>query len=201
MTPPRPHDLLRLPGASAVGADAPDWATAALSVTPWVVVRRGTAQRGRLAVGVRGATRSQRWATDINPGDVGEVLSPEELAHRTGARDLPALAALDTARPLLDDAGLRWGPTGSVGFELATGARTTTPHSDLDLLVRLPRGTQLARLTELYRRLHALAVRVDCQVDTAAGALALGELVGEQPDVLVRTPEGPRLVPREHALA
>jgi Phosphoribosyl-dephospho-CoA transferase MdcG len=28
-----------------------------------------------------------------------------------------------------------WGPGGSVGFELATGKRTTIPRSDLDIVV------------------------------------------------------------------
>ena len=32
--------------------------------------------------------------------------------------------------------GDRWGPGGSVGFEIATGAATATATSDLDLILR-----------------------------------------------------------------
>ena len=40
MLSPRPHDLLRLARARVLPPDAPPWANNALSVTPWVVVRR-----------------------------------------------------------------------------------------------------------------------------------------------------------------
>jgi phosphoribosyl-dephospho-CoA transferase len=102
----------------------------------------------------------------------------------------------------VDDTGLRWGPTGSVGFELATGIPTATTESDLDLLIRVPRGSAvvLARLAALHRAFGSLAARVDCQVETSAGAVALAELVGGPSDVMVRTAEGPRLVPRAVAV-
>jgi hypothetical protein len=39
----------------------PPWVMPALRHTPWVVVRRAPAPHGKLAVGVRGAAREQRW--------------------------------------------------------------------------------------------------------------------------------------------
>ena len=204
MISPRPHDLLRLSGGR-VPAAAPGWVNRALAVTPWVVVRRAAAPPGRIAVGVRGTSRSERYATAVDPDDVCEVVVPEDLAHiRPRAhRELAAMCTLRTVRPVLDDTGLPWGPTGSVGFELATGIPTATTESDLDLIVRAPRGSSgaLTLLAALHREFRALAVRVDCQVETTSGAIALAELVGGQSDVMVRTAGGVRLVPRAVAVS
>jgi phosphoribosyl-dephospho-CoA transferase len=103
----------------------------------------------------------------------------------------------------LDDTGLPWGPTGSVGFELATAIPTATPQSDLDLLVRVPSGVSatLTLLAALHRQFRSLAARVDCQVETPSGAVALAELVDGASDVMVRTAAGPRLVPRAAAVS
>ena len=202
MVSPRPHDLLRLPGPDVLPRDAPPWVRRAFAAAPWVVVRRAAAPTALIAVGVRGARRSERFATDVDLDDVREVVAPEDLAHMPARRELAVMSTLQAVRPLLDDTGLRWGPTGSVGFELATRIPTATPESDLDLLVRVPRGSAevLARLAALHREFGSLAVRVDCQVETSVGAVALAELVGGPSDVMVRTAEGPRLVPRAVAV-
>ena len=201
----RPHDLLRLSNASLLAPEAPPWVTCALGATPWIVVRRGPAPMGRIAVGVRGTSRSERYATAVDPDDVCEVVGPEDLAHvlpRAG-RELAAMCTLQSVRGALDDTRLPWGPTGSIGFELATGISTATTESDLDLLVRLPRGSQggLVLLAALHREFRSLAVRVDCQVETPSGAVALAELAGGQSDVMLRTAAGPRLVPRAVAVS
>ena len=191
-----PHDLLRVIGPAALPADAPAWAVHALSGTPWVVVRRDRAHDGYLPVGVRGATRSERYGTFVAAADVLETAPPETLVDVPG-RDLPAIRALRSLRPLLDDAGLAWGPTGSVGFELATGHPAATSTSDLDLLIRLSeiRGA-LPALVSLNHGFGSVECRVDCQVETPCGAAALTELTDGRPEVMVRTSEGPRLVDR-----
>jgi phosphoribosyl-dephospho-CoA transferase len=199
---PRPHDLLRLPGRQVLPGDAPPWVSRVLGAAPWVVVRRAAAPTGLIAVGVRGASRSERYATEVALDDVCEVVEPEDVAHMPPRRDLAVMSILQAVRSLLDDTGLRWGPTGSVGFELATGIPTATTESDLDLLVRVTRGSAevLRCLAALHREFGSLAVRVDCQVETPAGAVALAELVRGPSDVMVRTAEGPRLVPRAVAV-
>jgi phosphoribosyl-dephospho-CoA transferase len=155
--------------------------------------------------GVRGTSRSERYATAVDTDDVCEVVVPEDLAHvpSRGRRELPAMCTLDTVRPVLDDTGLPWGPTGSVGFELVTAIPTATPDSDLDLLVRVPRGVSaaLTLLAALHRQFRSLTARVDCQVETPSGAFALAELVDGPSDVMVRTAAGPRLVPRAVAVS
>jgi phosphoribosyl-dephospho-CoA transferase len=206
MMTPRPHDLVRLSAAAAdtLPADAPAWTHGALRTTPWVVVRRADAPAGFVAVGIRGGDRSQRHAWLVSANDVESVLSPEDLTdvHPPATRDVPAILALTDASALLRESRFTWGPTGSVGFELATGIPTATTDSDLDLLVRVDVLTAavLARLATLFERLVRMGARVDCQVDTRVGAIALAELVSESSDVLVRTPSGPRLVERDVAM-
>jgi phosphoribosyl-dephospho-CoA transferase len=185
--------------------DAPPWVTCALGATPWVVVRRAPAPMGRIAVGVRGRSRSERYATAVHTDDVCEVVGPEDLAHvlpRAG-RELAAMCALHTVRGVLDDSGLPWGPTGSIGFELATGICTATTESDLDLVVRVgPDSPEtLTLLAALNHEFRSLTVRVDCQIETPAGAVALAELAGGQSDIMLRTAAGPRLVPRAVAVS
>lgn len=194
----RPHDLLRLSGPAALPPEAPQWVAHALRSTPWVVVRRAPAPDGMIAVGVRGGTRSERHGACVAAADVREAVAPEALAHVSPpGRGLPAMCALSSLRPLLDGTGLRWGPTGSVGFELATGHATATADSDLDLLVRAGGvGETHAVLARLYNAVRSSAVRVDCQIETPCGAVALAELVGGRREVMARTSEGPRLVVR-----
>ena len=204
MLAPRPHDLLRLSGARPLPADAPGWAWDALSTVPWVVVRRAAAPPGLIAVGVRGARRSERHAMAVHPDDVVNVVAPEQLAtaDTRANRDLPAMRALRDIRPTLDEARVSWGPTGSVGFELATGAATATDASDLDLVLRAPLLTReaLDQLAEFHRAFGRLGTRVDCQVETPSGAIALAELAGDNTQVMVRTPAGARLMPRNFAM-
>ena len=193
----RPHDLLQLSDSARPPRGAPHWVRDALRAAPWVVVRRASAEPGLVAVGVRGPDRSARFAFEIPASDVVAVVTPEELARCRSLSDRPALRALHLIGPVLDDAHLSWGPTGSVGFELATDCRTVTLGSDLDLIIRMPRLIQLAVVNEMV---EASVVRIDCQVETPLGAVALAELASGTAEVLVRTADGPRLIAREDVI-
>ncbi|HEY6573589.1 MAG TPA: malonate decarboxylase holo-ACP synthase, partial [Mycobacterium sp.] len=168
--PPRPHDLLRLSDAAAdsLPADAPSWVRCALRATPWVVVRRAAAPDGLIAVGIRGSGRAERHAWSITPEGVRRLVAPEDLADvdPTTGNEVAAIGALRSVRTFLVEAEVPWGPTGSVGFELATGSPTASPDSDLDLVVRTPHLTSavLSRLTALHDHFDRLDVCVDCQV-------------------------------------
>lgn len=198
LTRPRPHDLLRLSSpADIVAKHAPDWVATALRAAPWVVVRRASASVGRVAVGVRGKARAQRFAMQVPDIAITDLLAPEDLTARVASlnRDLPAARALRSLPALLDETALPWGPTGSVGYELATGLPTVNAGSDVDLLLRPARLPTRAKLTDLHAALGRLPARVDCQIETNAGAVALSELVSGAPQLLLRTPTGPRLIP------
>jgi phosphoribosyl-dephospho-CoA transferase len=195
MMHPRPHDLL-LVSDTAFARAAPPWVHAALQATPWVVVRRGSAPPDYVAVGVRGPDRLQRHATTVPYGHIRRVAAPETLVQVVPPhRDVLAIRALHSIRARMQTLGLPWGPTGSVGFELASGVPTATPDSDLDLVIRVDdlSAPTLGRLTCAYNMFERLPARVDCQLELPCGAVALAELLSGRSDVLARTCAGPRL--------
>lgn len=196
----RPHDLLRLRSGAGLRheASAPAWVSASLIETPWVVVRRAHAPAGLIPVGVRGRTRSERFAALLAPDAVATRVAPEDLAaargwrHGTRARQVSPLRVLGAVDELFASLGLAWGPTGSIGFELATGVRVAGAASDLDVVVRAPEPWPRERAREIADHLDRLAARVDAQIDAGAGAVALAEY-SRGGLVLLRTPDGPRL--------
>ena len=141
------HDLIRLrePIALTVDAPVPSWVEPVLRRTPWVVVRRGHVRDGMMPVGVRGMTRQQRFAAFLAVAEITDRLSPEDLAasphviERERKDAVPALAALARVATVLAGRGQRWGPGGSIGFEIATAVAAATPSSDLDLILRQDR--------------------------------------------------------------
>ena len=198
------HDLIRLrePIALAAEAPVPAWVEAALGRTPWVVVRRGRIQAGGIPVGVRGMTRLRRFAAWLAVADIAERLSPEELTglpyvlKQTRQDAVPALAALARVVPLLARHGYRWGPGGSVGFELATGVATATASSDLDVILRQARRLEPHEALALRAALveAAAPARIDVLLETPRGGVSLADLAAAPTHVLVRTPDGARLV-------
>nr|WP_183729303.1 MULTISPECIES: malonate decarboxylase holo-ACP synthase [Paraburkholderia] len=200
-SPWRAHDLLRLARLAPVD-DEPSWVREAFARAPFAVVRRAGAADGFVAAGVRGVTRAQRFGTWIDVQDIESSISPEALlaveplAERAPFAAFAALAALreshDALKPFV------WGPTGSAGFELATGVPTISRSSDLDLLIRMPQRCDFATIQALFRALAQVAqlagTRVDAQIETPSGGVALAELAAGKARVLVRASDGARLV-------
>jgi phosphoribosyl-dephospho-CoA transferase len=198
----RPHDLLRLRRLPAFD-DEPAWVRAAFERAPYAVVRRALADEGFVAIGVRGVERAQRYGTWAQASDIEAAMPPETLAGATpiaGREALPPFAALaflqtDTLSPL---AGLVWGPTGSAGFELATRVPTVIESSDLDLLIRTPEplAQDFARalLDQVLTLAKRAGIRVDAQLETPAGGIALAEWAAGKPRVMARNAHGPQLI-------
>jgi phosphoribosyl-dephospho-CoA transferase len=194
------HALLRIAAATLLVCDAPppEWVRAALRRAPWVVVRRAPRRSGLIPVGVRGVTRSERFAAWLPEAAVHECLTPLQLAQQRLWRDhprraeAPALAALDTVETVMQRQQLasRWGPTGSVGFELASGCPTATAHSDVDLAVWLDRPLPRRLARALLAQLTGLVVRADVLLETPLGALALTEYAGAAGPWLLRAAGG-----------
>ena len=122
------HDLIRLrePIALSVGRAGASVGRAGARTDPWVVVRRGYVRDGMMPVGVRGLTRKSGLPPFWRSPRLADRLSPEELTdsrhviERSRKDAVPALAALARVAPILASRGHRWGPGGSVGFEIAT---------------------------------------------------------------------------------
>lgn len=195
------HDLLELRGLPMPMADEmPAWLPGAFALAPFAVVRRAAAPSGYVAVGFRGAVRAQRYGTLISRDAIITVVSPEQLRDRPVAAARSKLNVFRALRLIAENQLLgdeAWGPTGSVGFELATGRATATETSDLDLLIRAPSRTKQSdarlareRLREVER---AMGLRIDVQLETPAGGVALSEWAEGKPRVMVRSASGPSL--------
>jgi len=202
-SPGTTHDLIRPREPIALTADAaaPSWLGPALQRAPWVVIRRGPVCDGMVPVGARGSARHQRFAAFLSVAEIAERLSPEDLVVSLRAieperRDaVPALAALARVAPVLARRGSRWGPGGSVGFEIATGAATATSSSDLDLILCQERRLEPGEAGDLLATLAAAAApaRIDVMLETPCGGVSLADLAARPARLLVRTPDGPRL--------
>ncbi|WP_122881814.1 malonate decarboxylase holo-ACP synthase [Pseudomonas viridiflava] len=191
---PLAHDLLWGMTPAQLPADAPAWAIAALAAGQPVVVRRALSEEGLVAVGVRGVLREQRLAVSMPLDSIACRVSPEALCQVECERDLPVMQALKQLRPILDDCGWVWGVSGSVGFELASGFAAMHAASDLDLILRAPQmitRNQARKLVELFDQ---AVCRVDMQLQTPFGAVALREWASGSARVLLKNAHQAALV-------
>lgn len=193
------HDLLRLRALPAAD-DLPPWLPDAFARGPFAVVRRAQAPAGCVAVGFRGADRAQRYGTFVPSEAVELVLQPERLRDRPVSSERIKLKAIAALRALLEDMhfdALAWGPTGSVGFELATMRPTVTETSDLDIVIRTPEALARDHARALRERTvrieQTFDVRIDAQLETPAGGVALSEWAQGKPRVLARSACGPSM--------
>ena len=183
---PLAHDLLWGMTPAQLPVDAPQWAVESLRVGQPVVVRRATSADGFVAVGVRGVLREQRLAAFMAVDSIACRVSPEALCHVDSDRKLPALRALEQLRPMLDECGWVWGVSGSAGFELASGFTAVHEGSDLDLILRTPHLLARNQARELVALFDQAACRVDMQLQTPFGAVALREWAGPSARVLLK---------------
>ncbi|MBI6949623.1 malonate decarboxylase holo-ACP synthase [Pseudomonas koreensis] len=183
---PLAHDLLWGMTPAQLPADAPQWAVESLAAGQPVVVRRAVSAEGWVAVGIRGVLREQRLAAFMPVDSIACRVSPEALCQVECERDLPVMQALKRLRPMLDDCGWVWGVSGSVGFELASGFTAMHAASDLDLILRTPQmitRNQARRLVEFFDQ---AVCRVDMQLQTPFGAVALREWASGSARVLLK---------------
>jgi len=197
-----PHDLLWAEDANVFGDDGqlPSWASADwLNCAPAVVRREKVLDPGHIPVGLRGKTRSQRFKTYLDRAAVARCVKPEMLAHCVArapelhARKFAAVDALLTLTPLLDATGLTWGPTGGVGFALASRLPVLRADSDLDLVVRAFNPLDAEVTKTLQAASLSVACRLDIQIDTGHGAFSLAEWVVGRRRVMLKTDIGPFL--------
>jgi phosphoribosyl-dephospho-CoA transferase len=196
---PQVHDLLQIETDSFTtdsGAQ-PLWVREMLVACPWVVVRRDHAPDGTIAVGVRGTTRSQRWPGFLTKNGVKRIIRPANLAVSMGTSTCPRTRAIETFRKVAErwrGFALLWGPTGSVGFELATGCEVTTEASDLDIVIHAPARFSIKRAQWLCQSVISLCTRVDIRIETRNCGFLLEEYArNESAQMLLRYPDGVRI--------
>ncbi|WP_051229327.1 malonate decarboxylase holo-ACP synthase [Paludibacterium yongneupense] len=198
----RPHDLLFLGAAQALLSDdpLPPWADRHwLDRAPAVVRRAPTVLPGVVPVGLRGRTRSERFAAWIHEREVATLVTPESLSRaRTWQQyrdwsDAAPIRALEMLAPRLDRLGCDWGVTGSVGFSIASSIRLLSADSDLDLLIRQEHSMTRSEARAIVQLSSDLPCRCDIQIETPQGAFSLLEWARNSPRVLLKTENGPRL--------
>jgi phosphoribosyl-dephospho-CoA transferase len=199
------HDLLQISGlADLMNGDSPEnrcplWVERSLRQAPFVVVRRANLFPGMIPVGVRGSSRQQRFAAYLAPESIRHRITPEQLAANRGWRAngrteaIAGLKALAGIHEKLVNLPLAYGPTGSIGFELASGLPTATSTSDLDLLIRAPERLSMQLAQELVTILSGSPCRVDAQLETPRGAISLAEYARGETPLLLRQAGGPVL--------
>lgn len=202
MQNPRPHDLLWLhPAAVPESANGdlalPDWV-----VPQWPVVVRRASCTDQIPVGLRGPLRSQRHAAQVRPDAIQRTVTPEALQQSQCWLTRPELvshapvATLIGLSSLLQNLGLSWGPTGSVGFALATGCSVLRSDSDLDLLIRAPQPfspEQMTLLQDVLQNRKTVSCRIDLQIDTGKGGFSFSEWLRGSGKILLKTNTGPLL--------
>lgn len=197
----RPHDLLWISGAGVLSTNCapPEWVWQAMAATPVAVVRRDICREGMIPVGIRGRTRSERFAAFVALREVRQRVTPEDLATEQCWKEnqRPDFAAIRRALETLAARwpSIVWGPAGSVGFELATGAAVVTRESDLDLIIRAPQRISKKDAGILLQSLAGLAVHADLRIETPFGSVAIEEYTAPmEKRILMKTCAGPMLV-------
>lgn len=176
------------------------WVERSLQEAPFVVVRRANLFDGMIPVGVRGSLRKQRFAAYLAPESIRNRITPEQLTPVRGwlanarAEEIPALKVLARLEEELPDFPLTYGPIGSIGFELASGLPIATSTSDLDLLIRATERVSMQLAQELVTIFSGSPCRVDAQLETPRGAVALTEYASGQRPLLLKQDDGPVLV-------
>jgi phosphoribosyl-dephospho-CoA transferase len=191
---PQVHDLVKLVSdVEEACTEKPSWVDPAILQCPWVVVRRGLIPDSMVPIGVRGATRQQRWGGYIRFDQIKLILSPQQLRSssiQAERSNLPAFHALRFVEAILPSE-LEWGPGGSIGFELATGIPAVTSHSDLDLVIRAQAPFDRKTARDLWRVSAAAPATVDAFVETGRCGFSLQEYALSESDrLLVRTAQG-----------
>src|SRR6202048_4749458 len=199
----RAHDLLQISGLADlvdIGWElfppspekrCPLWVERSLQEAPFVVVRRANLFDGMIPVGVRGSLRQQISAAYLAPESIRNRITPEQLATKRGwlanarTEEIPGLRVLAGIEEKLANWPLAYGPTGSVGFELASGLPAATSTSDLDLLIRAPERLPIRLARELITIFSGSPCRVDVQLETPRGAVSLAEYACGQTPLLI----------------
>lgn len=196
---PYAHELLFVKSTTIEEAciAEPTWVRPALEKYPWVIARRAISPAGRIAVGVRGQERQQRWGGFMRKDQIVKTIAPWHLRSglaNTVRLSLPAMQALRFLEIELASLSNDWGPGGSVGFELASRAPVVRRESDLDLVISAPDRFDRDFAKHLWKKIALVPVKVDVRIETPSCGFSLEEYVRRNSEkLLVRTSTGPRL--------
>ena len=187
------HDLLWGMTLDLLDADAPAWVKTVIAQGQPVVVRRAITDAKQVAIGIRGAARHERYAASMPIAAITQQLKPEQLSDVL-ERFPQLMDELQKIQELLNQAHWTWGYTGSVGFELATGINSVSANSDIDLLIRTAEFLSKNDAQQLLQSLEHSGLKLDVQLQTPNGGVALKEWASTTGKVLLKRNHGAILV-------
>jgi phosphoribosyl-dephospho-CoA transferase len=200
--PLRPHYLLKIDTASiscgnhSFDVSVPASVRQELEETNFVVVRRGVITENWVPIGIRGRERAQRWAAWYPRYAIQEIIKPMDLLSQVNTvNDQPPVRrGLRTLMKAWKWLTYPWGPAGSLGFEVATGKPTTTPQSDLDVVIYADAPLSRRDAQRLLTSADDLEVEIDIRVETPTCGFSLTEYAtSPTKTILLRTASGPLL--------
>lgn len=191
------HDIVRFSSVHQLNEQKliPTWVAHSPAATSYGVVRRAPITKQLVPIGLRGNARHERYGTVIDKQYILEIFTPysllKQLEHFKNNRFYSLLNAI---RHKFDPYNIKWGPTGSVGFELATGIQVTSITSDLDLLICLEVIDEVL-LHEISNLLANSRMTIDPQIEIPGiGAFLLKDyLKNKESGFILRTYYGPQL--------
>lgn len=192
------HDIIQIHSVEDVIYDKPkpSWVTTSLKKAPFVVVRRAPVENGFVPVGIRGATRSERFPAFVHTEKIKKVVTPEQIIREKKWHlfDHQIFKYLEKIDEIMKAKSVIWGVVGSVGFELVSKVATVHDKSDIDILVRdTPRLTKEVS-KQLIEALKNIPVKTDVQVETKDGSFSLYEYANANgKPILFKTKDGPIL--------
>ncbi|WP_406788684.1 malonate decarboxylase holo-ACP synthase [Clostridium neuense] len=203
-----PHDLIKIKNYENLNIHFSNysWALEALKNSPFVVVRRAPILDKLIPIGIRGNLRSQRLAAFLPFSDIDCIFSPTYIVEKKlwlqnfHIKNTNIYSAIEALYKIFEEYNLKWGICGSAGFELITKIPTVTENSDLDIMIKIETADKLfsaASAKELCKKLFDIKVKIDIQIETPKGAVALTEYASETNPILIRTINGPKLIYRE----
>lgn len=203
-----PHDLIKIKDYKNLNIDFSNyaWALEALKKSPFVVIRRAPISNKLTPIGIRGSLRSQRLAAFLPFSDIDNIFKPTYIVENklwlqsSHIKNTNMYSAIEALYNIFEEYNLKWGICGSVGFELITNILTVTENSDLDIMIKIETADNLfsaASAKELCQKLFDIKVKIDIQIETPKGAVALTEYASETNPILMRTINGPKLINRK----
>ncbi|MCH4246587.1 MAG: malonate decarboxylase holo-ACP synthase [Acinetobacter populi] len=189
----QPHDLIWGLTCADLPVDIPVWVSQVIERGDPVVMRRAITGSEKIPIGIRGAQRHQRYALEMSIYQIKKCIKPEQLCH-VEYEQFPHLAErMQCLQQRMQVFPWKWGYTGSMGFELATGYKTVTAQSDIDVLIRVPQYLSKIQALEIWYQLEQTALPLDVQLQTPYGGVALKEWI-RAGKVLLKCNEGAVLV-------
>lgn len=195
-----PHDLLKISSINDLITDGlPKWVEDIFPDSLTAVVRRSEIVSDKIPVGIRGIKREQRFAAFVLDSNIEEVITPYQLVSEKSwqnvsdeRKNLPAIKALPAVAKILQE--YKWGISGSVGFELATGTNSAKMTSDLDLVWKPNSPISREGAKNLLAKLNQFGVHADLQVIQGNNGFSLEEYSQSKSTILMKTLSNPILV-------